>query len=75
MTAYNVRDLDPNRYVIIDPVTGTIVGTDAVIVELPESNKDYHSMLESYKTISDYANRFGAPLTVLDADLTKVRQG
>lgn len=75
MTAYNVRDLDPTRYVIIDPETGTVIGTHAVIVEIPESDEDYYSMLESYRATAYYADRFGAPLTVLDSDLTKARQG
>lgn len=75
MTTYNVRDLDPSRYVIIDPETGTIVSTSAVIVEITESDEDYFSMTESDDAIMAYAERFGAPLTVFDSDLTKARQG
>ena len=70
MTTYNIRDLDPRRFAIIDPETGTIIGTQAVIVELPHSDEDYDAMLESENTISEFAEKYGAPLLAYDSDLT-----
>ena len=70
MTLHNVNNLNPHRFAIIDRETGTIIGTDAVIVELPDDNKTYYEVLESDTSICEYADKYGAPLLAYDSDLT-----
>ena len=73
MTLHSIRDLDPRRFAIIDRETGTVIGTDAVIVELPDDNKTYYEVLASDTSICEYADKYGAPLLAYDSDLTAAR--
>ncbi len=62
-TATNVKNLDSDIYAVIDLDSGTILGTNVVLVRLPEDEELMEEISSSDSAAWDYATENGIALT------------
>lgn len=58
----NVRELSNKKWAVIDLDTGTVLGTNLALVELPEDEEQVESILSSDAEAFAYAAEHGIPL-------------
>lgn len=58
----NVRELNSKKWAVIDLDTGTVLGTNLALVELPEDEERVESILSSDSEAFAYAAEHGIPL-------------
>lgn len=59
-----VSDLDPEKYVIIDAETGTVLSTNIRIVKWPHLIKTQQELITNDNFAKKYALEYGNPLLV-----------
>ena len=64
MSMENLVDLNSDDYMVIDMDTGTVLGTNLVIVPVPASEEEIETVSSSDSAAFDYGETYGIPLLV-----------
>ena len=59
----NINNLPAHEYAVIDLDTGTVLGTNLVLVKYPETEEEQDMILSSDSAAWDYGREHGIDLT------------
>lgn len=58
----NLKNLNTSDYVVIDLDTGTVLGTNLVVVSFPEDEEEREILLSSDSAAFNYGTQYGVPI-------------